>query len=124
MAVEEATMASERKPSFTRNQIINATDIQRKWRSIVETKLAHEPFLLQFSGAEPKVALLSYDRFEKLWQSAGDAAELALKVELLQRLFSLSVTKAPLVSLADVIARAGITPEDLEAIPDVDLETE
>lgn len=117
-------VADEHKPAFTRDQIINATDIQRKWRTVIEPKLNQMPFLLMFSGTEPKTAVLSYDKFEELWGKAKEAPELSLQLELMTRVLSMLIKKEPLVSLEDVVAKTGITAADLEATPDVELETE
>lgn len=117
-------MADERKPAFTCDQIINATDIQRKWRTVVEPKLNQMPFLLMFSGTEPKTAVLSYDKFEELWGKAKEAPELSLQLELYTRVLSMIINKESLVSFADAAAKTGITAEELEATPDVELETD
>lgn len=117
-------VADERKPAFTRDQIINATDVQRKWRTVIEPKLNHMPFLLMFSGTEPKTTVLSYDKFEELWRKAEEASELSLQLELATRVLSMIINKDPLVSFVDVVAKTAITAADLEGTPDVELETD
>ncbi|MBO8129156.1 MAG: hypothetical protein H0Z39_08165 [Peptococcaceae bacterium] len=112
------------KPLFSSEQIINISDLQRKWRSVVEPKLNKLPFLMMFSGSELKATILSYDKFEELWEKVNEAAELQLKMELLYRIFEKEKSgKAP-VSLADVVLKTDITAEELEAAPDVELETD
>ncbi|MCL6559838.1 MAG: hypothetical protein K6U74_13790 [Firmicutes bacterium] len=83
--------SSDRKPAFTRDQIINAADLQRKWRTVVESKLGQMPFLLLFSGTEPKATVLSYDKFEELWRKAEEAPELSLQLELATRVLSMII---------------------------------
>jgi len=112
------------KPAFTRDQIISFTDLQRKWRTVVEPRLDEKQFLLVFSGSEPRTAILPYDNFEQLWQKAEESVELALQLELVTRLLSRALSKDALPSLSDVVLKAGITADELEAAPDVELEAE
>lgn len=112
------------KPLFSREQIVNISDLQRKWRSVIEPKLNNLPFLMMFSGSEPKATILSCDKFEELWEKVNEASELQLKIELLYRIFeNQKSSKAP-VSLTDVVLKTDITAEELEAAPDVELETD
>lgn len=110
------------QPSFTRAQIVKVTDVQRKWKTAIEGKLAEQPFLVMFSGAEPKTAMLSYEKFEELWRMAQKASELELQLELLRRTLAVEQDRRELSSLSSVMEKAGITIEELEAAPDVDLE--
>lgn len=119
-----AQSVAERKPPFTRDQIVTSSDLQRRWRKSIEAKLCESPYLVVFSGSEPKGAVLSYEKFEELWQRAEESAELRLKLEVLARAWCASESKAPLSSLASVMERLGITKEELEAAPDVDIESE
>jgi len=112
------------KPLFSSDQIVNISDLQRKWRTVVEPKLHEMPFLMMFSGSEPRATILSYDRFQQLWQKVAAAAELELKLELLCRILENEKDGQAAVPLAEVIKKAGITAADLEAAPDVDLENE
>jgi hypothetical protein len=49
------------KPSFTRDQIVSSSDVQRRWRTAIEDKCQTYPFVVAFSGAQPQSVLLSYD---------------------------------------------------------------
>jgi hypothetical protein len=122
--LEGHVLAMKDKPLFSNDQIVNITDIQRKWRSVVEPKLKKLPFLMMFSGSEPKATILSYKRFEELWKKVKEASELQLKIELLYRILESEKNEKTTISLADVISKAGITAEDLEAAPDVELEND
>lgn len=122
--MEGHVLAMKDKPLFSNDQIVNITDIQRKWRSVVEPKLKKLPFLMMFSGSEPKATILSYKRFEELWKKVKEASELQLKIELLYRILESEKNEKTTISLADVISKAGITAEDLEAAPDVELEND
>lgn len=113
---------SAEKPLFSSNQIISVSDVQRKWRSVVEPKLDELPFLMMFSGSEPKATILSYKNFEELWQKVHEASELQIKLELLSRAIEMEKNEKPLVSLAEVVAKTGITAQDLEEAPDVELD--
>ncbi|MCL4516727.1 MAG: hypothetical protein M1379_14240 [Firmicutes bacterium] len=117
-------MEKEYKPSFTRDQVVNTADVQRKWRSVIQPKVDKMPFVLVFSGSEPKTAVISYKKFEELWQKAAEASELELQHELLNRLLLSKQDSSDLTSLKDLAAKAGLTVEDLEASPDVDLEVD
>jgi len=77
-----------------------------------------------FSGAEPRTALMSYENFEVLWQRADEASELQLQVELLSRILHTALSGQPLIPLAEVVERAGITPEELEMAGDVEIESD
>lgn len=112
------------KPLFSREQIVNISDLQRKWRSVIEPKLNNLPFLMMFSGSEPKATILSYDKFEELWEKVNEASELQLKIELLYRIFENQKSSEAPVSLTDVVLKTDITAEELEAAPDVELETD
>ncbi|MEW5867330.1 MAG: hypothetical protein AB1774_10800 [Bacillota bacterium] len=120
----EMLTVTRHKPAFTRDQIISFTDLQRKWRTVVEPRLDEKQFLLVFSGSEPRTAILPYDNFEQLWQKAEESVELALQLELVTRLLSRALSKDALPSLSDVVLKAGITADELEAAPDVELEAE
>lgn len=112
------------KPLFSSDQIVNITDLQRKWRKVIEPKLNKLPFLMMFSGSEPKAAILSYEKFEELWEKVSEASELQLKLELLYRIFESERSGKPTVSLVDVVSKTDITAQELEAAPDVELEAE
>lgn len=113
-----------RKPSFTRDQIVSAGEVVRSWRRKVEPKLQEHPYVLVFSGAEPRTALMSYENFEVLWQRADEASELQLQVELLSRILHTALSGQPLIPLAEVAQKAGITPEELEMAGDVEIESD
>jgi hypothetical protein len=113
-----------KKPLFSSDQIVNVSDVQRRWKSVVEPKLENDPFVMMFSGSEPKATILSYDNFEELWQKVNEATELQLKLELAYRIIEQNVTKSPLLSLEEVVSQAGITLEDLEETPDVEIDAD
>jgi hypothetical protein len=113
-----------KKPLFSSDQIISISDIQRKWRSVIEPKLSKFPFLMMFSGMEPKATILSYDSFEELWEKVKEASEIELKMELLCRMIENVKNNREYISFADVVSKANITAEDLEDVPDVKLETD
>jgi hypothetical protein len=79
---------------------------------------------MMFSGSEPKAAILSYEKFEELWEKVSEASELQLKLELLYRIFESERSGEPTVSLVDVVSKTDITAQELEAAPDVELEAE
>ncbi|NPV81549.1 MAG: hypothetical protein HPY52_15020 [Firmicutes bacterium] len=113
------------KPTFTKEQIIGSSEVQRKWRSQVESKLRHQPYLVMFSGSKPKATIMDYEKFEALWQKAQESSELLLELESLRRVMSAAdPTNAKLLSLKEVMAKANITEADLEESPDVELESE
>ena len=116
-------MSKDKKPSFTSEQIINAAEMQRNWRKAVEPKLKEQPFLLMFSGSEPKASLISYDKFEELWMKAQELSELKLKMELVYRML-LNKDKEQLIPLKTVLEDNSISWADLEEDPDVELEDE
>lgn len=118
MAGEAAAVAS--KPPFTRDQIVSATDVVRNWRGSVEEKLRSFPYVLVFSGPRPRATILSYDRFETLWQRAERSAELELVLEVLSRTLRLERSGEKLIPLADVVKKLGIKPDEL--VGDVELE--
>lgn len=113
-----------KKPLFSSDQIVNVSEVQRKWKSVVEPKLKKEPFVMMFSGSEPKATILSYDNFEELWQNVNEATELRLKLELAYRIIEQEAIKSPLLSLEDVVSQANITLEDLEEAPDVEIDAD
>ncbi|QNB44907.1 hypothetical protein BR63_00325 [Thermanaerosceptrum fracticalcis] len=117
-------LPKEQKPSFTSDQIVSVTDIQRNWRKVVEPKLKEQPFLLMFSGSEPKASFLNYEKFEELWAKAQETTELELKMELLCRLLANSTGEKALIPLKDVLAKSTITADDLQEAPDAQLEDE
>ncbi len=117
-------LSIENKPSFTSEQIVNASDIQRRWRKIVEPKLEEYPYVLMFSGSEPKATFLTFDKFEELWDKAKEAEELKLKIELLYRMLSNSTGEKPTISLREVISKSDISEKDLMEAPDVEIEAE
>ncbi|HHV08040.1 MAG TPA: hypothetical protein GXX69_07480 [Firmicutes bacterium] len=113
-----------KKPLFSSDQIVNVSEVQRKWKSVVEPKLNELPFVMMFSGSEPKATILSYDNFEELWQKVNETAELQLKLELAYRIIEQEVTKSPLLSLADVVSQTDLTAEDLAEAPDVEIDAD
>lgn len=115
---------STRKPPFTRDQIVAASDVVRHWRAKVEPKLQQHAYVLVFSGADPRTAVMPYDKFEGLWQRAEEAAELEVKVEVLSRLLQTALSGESLTSLAEVVERAGITPEEMAEVGDVEIEAD
>ncbi len=120
MAGGTAAMAS--KPPFTRDQIVSATDVARNWRSRVEPKLREFPYVLVFSGSDPRTTILPYDQFEALWQKAEKAAELELELEVLARVLHAALSREQLIPLTDVMKEFGITPDELAG--DVDMDDE
>jgi len=67
---------------------------------------------------------MPYLKFETLWQRAEAAAELELKMEVLSRVLHLAVSGDSLISLADAANKLGMTSEDMEAVGDVEIESE
>lgn len=120
MAVE--VLAVNEKPSFTADQIISATDVQRRWKSQVEDKLTDLPYLVLLSGKSPRVVIMDYDKFEALWRKVESLSEDLLGLESLNRLLSAKLSGKKLTSMKELMAKAGITAEDLERLPDVELE--
>lgn len=110
------------KPMFSSGQIINASDVQRKWKERIVPKLDEYPFLMMLSGSEPKAAIMSYEHFEELWEKSQEAAELRLQLELLTRMFTQRSSKRDLVPLAELVAESGILPEEL--VGDIDVESD
>lgn len=119
-----SVLIMNKKPLFSSDQIINMSDLQRKWRSAVEPKLNQFPFLMMLSGSEPRATILSYEKFEELWQKVNEASELELKMELLCRIIENEKENKTTIPFADVVAKTDITAEDLEGAPDVQLEDE
>jgi hypothetical protein len=113
-----------KKPLFSRDQIVNVSEVQRKWKSVVEPKLNELPFVMMFSGSEPKATIISYNNFEELWGKVNEAEELQLKLELAYRIIEQEATKSPLISLEDVVSKTDITLEDLEETPDVQIDAD
>lgn len=117
-------MEEARKPPFTTDQILSGTDVVRKWREKVEPRLTRFPYVLVFSGSEPRTTVMPYVKFENLWQRAEAAAELELKLEVVSRVLHLAESGDKLVSLEDAASRVGVTAEELEAAGDVEIESE
>lgn len=113
-----------KKPLFSSDQIVNISQVQRKWRKVVEPKLEQLPFLMMYSGSEPKATILSHEKFEKLWQRLDQSAELQLKLELAYRLIEREMSEEPLLSLKNLVSQTDITLEDLEEAPDVEIDAE
>lgn len=111
------------KPHFSKDQIINASDMQRKWKDKVVPKMKEHPFLMMFSGTEPKATVMSYEQFEELWERSHEASELRLELEIMARLVTQLTAKRSLVTYAELVAEAGILPEELEGDADVELES-
>lgn len=122
--IAEVSVLKGPKPAFNRDQIVSAEQVQKQWRATVQPKLDEFPYLVMFSGPAPSTALMDFTRFESLWQQAVSAAEREFEVEVLSRMLHMVLHNEPLVSLADAAAKLGITASDLEAAPDVDLESE
>lgn len=121
MAVVEA-LAVREKPFFTRDQIINATDIQRRWKSEIEDKLGALPYLVLLTGKTPKVVIIDYQKFEALWQKIEALTEDLLEMEALNRVFSARLAGERTIPLREVMEKAGITQEEIDSMPDVDLD--
>lgn len=114
----------ECKPRFSVDQIVTTTDVVREWRRTIEPKLAELPFILVMSGSEPRAAIMSYDRFADLWSMAQAAEELELQLEVMARLLHHAMSGERLLTLKEVVAELGITPEELEDTDDVDIEVD
>lgn len=99
---------------------MSATDVVRNWRSTVEPKLHAFPYVLVFSGSQPRTTILPYERFEALWERAEKAAELELELEVLARTLHVALSGESLVPLSDVLKQLRIEPGDL--MGDVDIE--
>ena len=112
------------KPSFTKDQIVSSSDVQRRWRTAIENKFRTYPFVVVFSGTQPQSVVLSYDEFEALWEQAARADELEVKAETLSRLLAHASSSSAAITLPEMVAEMGISPAELEAEPDVDLEDE
>lgn len=110
------------KPKFSRDQIINASDVQRRWKDKVTPKLLKHPFVMMFSGSEPKAAVMSYAQFEELWEKSQEVEELRLQLEILGRMLVSDRSKGALVPLAELVAESDITLVELEG--DIDVEDE
>lgn len=114
----------KREPMFSADQIVTSTDVVRHWRNLVEPKLDEHPFVMVFNSNRPRATVMAYDHFTSLWQKAQEASELKLQLELLARLIHQQLSNKPLKTLAEVVEDLGITPEELEAAGDVDIETD
>lgn len=122
--MEKEGSFGERKPPFTRDQIVAATDVVRQWRLKIEPKLQSFPYILVFSGTDPRTTIMPYEKFEAMWQAAEQVAELELESEVLSRALHTALSGSPLISLGETVQKAGISWEDLEAAPDVELEAD
>jgi len=112
------------KPSFTADQIVNATDIQRRWKAEIEGKLSDLPYLVLMAGKAPRVVIMEYDKFENLWQKLEALGKDLLEMEAMNRVLAASISGKKLSSLKEVMAKVGITQEELDKLPDVKLEDE
>jgi hypothetical protein len=112
------------KPSFTADQIVDATDIQRRWKASVEEKLASEPYLVLLSGKKARAVIMEYDKFSALWEKANTLSESLLEMEALNRVLSARLSGERLIPFKEVMAEAGITKQDLDKMPDVKLDPE
>lgn len=122
MAVEALSVSE--KPSFTVDQMVDATDIQRHWKASVEGKLVNEPYLVLLSGKNPKVVIMDYDKFAALWEKVNNLSESLLEMEALNRVLSARLSGERLIPFKEVMAEAGITKQDLDKMPDVKLDPE
>lgn len=122
MAVGALSMNN--KPLFTADQIVNATDIQRQWKSGIENRLTDQPYLVLLSGKTPRAVIIDYSKFAAMWQKMYDLSESLIEMEALNRVLSARLSGEQLTSLKDVLAEAGITKEDLDRMPDVKLDPE
>lgn len=121
MAVAEAKTL-RKKPSFTRDQIVNTTDIQRRWKSEIEDKLNELPYLVLLAGKNPRVVIMDYDKFEALWQKTEVLTEELLVLEAMNRVFSARLSSEKPIPLREAMERLGITQEEIDNMPDVELE--
>lgn len=112
------------KPSFTADQIVNATDVQRKWKSEVEEKLLEFPYLVLMNGKTPRVVIMEYDKFESMYQKLDALEEDLLEMESINRLLAAKLSGEKLSTFEEVLAEIGMTKEDLDKLPDVELENE
>ena len=110
---------SKRRPLFTDNQIVHASDIQRSWRQACESRLDEEDFLVMHSGNKPRAAILEYEKFVLLWSLATAVIESQIVEEADRRLIAAS--GKTLTSLEELMAKSGITEQELESAPDVEL---
>lgn len=114
----------KREPVFSNDQIVTSTDVVRRWRDQVEPKLNKHPYVMVFNSNRPRATVMRYEHFESLWRKAQEASELELQLELLARLIYQQQSNKPLKTLAEVVEDLGITQEDLEAVGDVEIETD
>jgi len=112
----------KKRPSFTDEQIVNATDVQRNWKEVVEPRLSEVPYLIMLSRYKPKAAILDYPVFVDLWQRSMEYDEMKLKMEVLLRYAETQKSGRKSTTLQEWLAEENITMEDLEEMPDVDIE--
>jgi len=122
LAVGVMTSKKEKRPSFTDEQIINVTDVQRNWKTEVVPKLGVLPYLVVLRRQKPKVAIMDYKAFVDLWQRAQEFSELQLKMEVLLRYVEQENSGRKLTTLRELLSKANISLEDLEAMLDVEIE--
>ncbi len=111
MSVGGTVMAE--KPMFSTEQIVSSSDLQRRWKERIIPKLSEYPFLMIFSGSEPKAVVMSHDQFESMWAQAQEAVELRLQHEVMSRVVKQIGSKEAFVPLADLVAETNILPEEL-----------
>jgi hypothetical protein len=113
--------SSGAKLMFADDQVVHATEVQRNWKKIVESRLPMVDFLVMYSGKAPKAVILEYDKFVALWRKAQELADRWIELEATQRVLRAGASGKPLTTLKELAGKAGITQEELENTPDVEL---
>ncbi len=119
---DEGRKGSSSRPVFSDDQIVHASDIQRRWKQTLESKLPVVDFLVMYSGSKPKAAILDYEKFVALWQMAMSVADEMVEIEATRRVIEAS--GRTLTSLDELIRKAGISREELKETPDVEFTQE
>ena len=109
------TSNKEKRPSFTDEQIVNASEVQRNWKTKVVPKLGIFPYLVVFHRQKPKVAIMDYKAFVDLWQRAQQFAGLQLKMEVLLRYIEQENSGRKLTTLGELLSTTvDLAPGPLE----------
>lgn len=99
-------------PTFAADQVVHTSDVQRRWKAAVESKLSDKDFLVMYSGKTPRAAILEYSKFVALWRKACEMEEQLLEVEATDRILRARASGKPLATLKELAEKAGfIIPE-------------
>lgn len=113
--------SSRTKPTFTADQVVHSSEVQRHWKDAVESKLPEVPFLIMYSGRSPKAAILDYEKFADMWRTVRELEEELMEIRATERILRARASGKPLTTLKELAEKAGFTQEDLENLPDVEL---